>query len=372
MTAVLVCGGTAGHINPALSIASEIKTRNPESKIYFIGADRELEKRLIPEAGYELVNIKMTGIRRGFKPADIIYNINTVKNTIVAGVKSKKLLKQFKPDFVIGTGGYVCYPVLKKASKMKISTYIHESNAIPGLTVRMLSSCLDKIFVTFEDSKSNYRYPEKVICTGTPIRREFFEYRKDGEAPSAGPDRQKDKPLVVSFWGSLGSSKMNDMMPEFMQRNLEEKCFHHIHGAGDDKRELIGKLISLGIKNPVPPFADIREYISDMPKILAEADLVLCRAGGSTIAELTATFTPALLVPSPYVVDNQQIENAKMLEKAGAVKKLQEINCNSDILFNKVKSLLADEAGLRAMKDAQKKLCKENAAEKIVDLVMQG
>ena len=367
MTAVLVCAGTAGHINPALSIADEIKKRNPESKIYFIGADRELENRLVPEAGYELFNITMSGIRRGFTPSDIIYNIKTIKNTFFAGMKSKKLLKKLNPDFVIGTGGYVCYPVIKKASKRGIATYIHESNAIPGMAVKMLSSYLDKIFVTFDQSKSYYKQPDKVIYTGTPIRKEFFEYLGEEK------EQQKsfDKPLLVSFWGSLGSSKMNDMMPEFIKQNIEESCFYHIHAIGGSEEEFMEKLHSLGIKNPMPPFADIREYISDMPQVLARADLALCRAGGSTIAELTATFTPALLVPSPYVVDDQQKENAKMLERAGAVKKIQEINCTPELLYEKVKSMLDDEKALHAMKTAQRRLYKENAAKKIVDLILQ-
>ncbi|MCL2249770.1 MAG: UDP-N-acetylglucosamine--N-acetylmuramyl-(pentapeptide) pyrophosphoryl-undecaprenol N-acetylglucosamine transferase [Oscillospiraceae bacterium] len=369
MTAVMVCGGTAGHINPALSVAAKIREKFPESKIYFIGADRELEKRLVPAAGYELFNMKMTGVRRGFKPADILYNVKTVLYTFVAERKSKKLLTQLKPDFVFGTGGYICYPVMKKALKMGIPTYAHESNAVPGMVIRLLSRSLNKIFVTYEGSKSNYSNPEKVFCTGMPIRAEFAEILDESHM-----DRAKisdEKPLVVSFWGSLGSSKMNDLMPEIIKRNLEEKCFHHIHSAGGNIKELIDKLSELGVEDTSQPYADIREYISDMPGVLTQASLVVCRAGGSTLAELTATFKPALLVPSPYVVDNQQIENAKLLEKTGAVVTIAERDCTSERLFSEIKFLLSDADKLKTMEIAQKSMYNGDASEKILDIILQ-
>jgi UDP-N-acetylglucosamine--N-acetylmuramyl-(pentapeptide) pyrophosphoryl-undecaprenol N-acetylglucosamine transferase len=202
-----------------------------------------------------------------------------------------------------------------------------------------------------------------------PIRAEFTEFLS--ESNMDGAKSSEEKPLVVSFWGSLGSSKMNDLMPELIKRNLEEKCFHHIHSAGGNIKELIDKLVELGIKDTSQPYADIREYISDMPKVLTQASLVVCRAGGSTLAELTATFKPALLVPSPYVVDNQQIENAKLLEKTGAVATISEKDCTAERLYSEIKSLLSDAEKLKTMEIAQKSMYNGDASEKILDIILQ-
>jgi UDP-N-acetylglucosamine--N-acetylmuramyl-(pentapeptide) pyrophosphoryl-undecaprenol N-acetylglucosamine transferase len=365
MNALLVCGGTAGHINPALAIAEEIISRKPDSKVLFVGAGRAMENRLIPQAGYELVNIKMSGVRRGLRPGDITYNIKTVFNVITASYKSAKLIKSFKPNVVIGTGGYICYPVLRKAAKKRIPAFIHESNAYPGLTVRMLSSLVDKIFVTFEGLENRYKKPERVIYTGTPLRKQFY---KATEAEAV--EMKKDKPLVVSFWGSLGAELMNVMMTEFIKMNLADKCFRHVHAAGNGYQQMESRLITHGLKENDKQIADIREYINDMPAVMKEADLVLCRAGASTIAELTTLGKPAILVPSPYVADNHQHFNANMLQNTGGVVMLEEKDCTGKKLYQTVTSLLKDSNKLEKMSTALKSLSVQNAASKIVDIAM--
>jgi len=365
MKFLFVCGGTAGHVNPAIALAKEVAGRAPDSEILFIGADRELEKRLVPEAGFKLANIKMSGLKRGLKPGDFIYNAKTVKNTIAASSTAAKLIKGFKPDAVIGTGGYICYPVLKKAAQMRIPTFIHESNAHPGLTVKMLSSVVDKVLVAFEGFEDLYRKPERVFFTGTPLRREFYEAL---DAP--GIKEPKEKPLVVSFWGSLGAQRMNEMMVELIRLNALGKRFNHIHATGAELTEMKKRLSDAGVTDIAPPMIDLREYIDDMPSVMKAADVILCRAGGITTAELIALGKPCILVPSEYVPDNVQPTNAQQLRKAGGAIVISEKECSGKLLFETLLFLLDDPDELGKMSNAQKSLSSSNATEKIIDTVL--
>jgi len=365
MKFIFVCGGTAGHVNPALAIAKEIGNRLPGSEILFIGADRELEKRLVPEAGFKLENIKMSGIKRGFKPSDLLYNAKTLKNTVAASFTAAKLIRGFKPDAVIGTGGYICYPVLKKAAQMRIPTFIHESNAHPGLTVKMLSPIVDKVLVAFDGFEDMYKKPERVIFTGTPLRREFYE-------AAGAPDvkQPKDKPLVVSFWGSLGAQRMNEMMVELIRLNAQSNRFRHIHATGANPAEMKKSLLDAGVTEIAPPMIDLREYINDMPAVMKAADVILCRAGGITTAELIALGKPCILVPSQYVPDNVQPTNAQQLSKAGGAIVISEKECSAKLLFDTLSFLLDDPDELGKMSNAQKSLSSSNATDKIIDIVL--
>jgi len=365
MNVVFVCGGSAGHVNPAIAIAEELRNKHPMSKIIFIGADKALEKRLVPEAGFELINIKMTGLRRGFSPSDIIYNIKTAINLVSAERKSSRLLRDFKPDAVIGTGGYISYPVLKKASKKRIATFLLEPNAYPGLAVKMLSASVDKIFIAYKGAENELKHPEKAVFTGTPLLRRFFE-NDTGEA-----EKPEDKKLVVSFWGSLGAARMNDMMAEFIKLNVESECFNHIHATGaiGSIDKLKASLSESGVKNATAPIADIREYIDDMPSIMKKADLVMCRAGASTIAELTAMGKPAILIPSPNVAENHQELNAKQLCSAGGAVMVSEKECDGKVLFDLVRDLLNDGEKLEKMSAFQKSLSVSDSSSVIIDFI---
>jgi len=372
MNVLIVCGGTSGHINPAIAIAEEIQRRLPESKIQFIGADKSLEKRLIPKAGFPLENIKMSGLSRGIKPRDIIHNVKAVINLVKADVKSRKIIKEFSPDAVIGTGGYICYPVLKRAARYGVSTFILEPNAYPGLAVRMLSPIVDKIFVTYRGMEDVFKRPEGVVVfTGTPLQKKFLESVIEG-SDSCNGITNNDKPLVVSFWGSLGASEMNKMMLQFIKRNVEEKRFNQIHATGvnDSKEKLIESLNNMGIDNANESEIDIREYIENMPSVMNAATLILSRAGASTIAEITALGKPAILIPSPNVTDNHQESNAKRLQEAGGVVMVKESECDADKLYNLVISLIDDKTKLEEMSNAQKSLSIHDASEKIVNIII--
>ena len=367
MNFLFACGGTAGHINPALAITKELCRKVPDSKVLFVGAGNTMEKELVPKAGHELVNIRMSGLKRGFLPSDIIYNAKTVKNLALAGRKTAKIIEGFGPDAVIGTGGYICYPVLKKAAQMGIPAVVHESNAVPGLTTRLLSTIVDKVLVSFPGLESSYRRPERVLFTGTPVRAGFA-----AKPAGDGMDDPGRKPLLLSFWGSLGASRMNENIVELMKLNIERGGFSHIHATGRlcDAGDMTGRLKQAGINGELPPDIEIRGYIDDMQSIMADADLILCRAGGSTVAELTAMGKPAVLVPSPYVSNNEQAKNAEQLEKAGGAVVLQERDCTGELLFETVSEIFRDRGRLLGMSAAQGAIGKPNAAEEIAELVL--
>jgi len=367
MRFLFVCGGSAGHINPAIAIAEELRLKAPESDILFAGAGKSLEKKLVPDAGFHLINIKMSGIRRGFSPEDFLHNIKTAINLFTARFRAAKLLNDFKPDVVIGTGGYICYPVMKRVVKKGIPAYLLEPNAFPGLAVRMLSGIVDKIFVTYKNAGEGYKKPERVVYTGTPLRRGFLE-----AVDTAGTEEKSGKPLVLSYWGSLGAAGMNNIMPEFIKRNIEENRFDHIHATGisGNAVKMIQKIKDMGITLVTAPAADIREYINDMPRVMNTADIVLSRAGASTIAELTTLGKPAILIPSPNVTENHQEENAKQIQTAGGAVMIPESECTGDSLYEAVKLLLEDEAKLKEMSNAMKSLSVKDAAAKIVDMVL--
>ena len=368
MKFLFTCGGTAGHINPAIAVAGRLRELMPDSEFLFLGAEGKMEMQLVPMAGYEIRPLKITNISRGRSPRAMLHNIVTVKNVAASMGETRKILKEFKPDVVIGTGGYVCYPVLMAASKRHIPTAVHESNAVPGLTTKMLAGHVDKIMVGFEDSRAYYKDPEKVEVTGTPVRGEFSCYTKDSAKAQLG--LPADKPLVVSVWGSLGAGHMNEIMTDMIPLLRGQDELRLIHAAGSMYYgEVCEKL-----KETVPGFAgygvDVREYIFDMPRVMAAADLILCRAGASTLSELTYMGKPVIIVPSPNVTNNHQEKNARVLERAGGAKVFLEGQFDAASLLAEVKALLADEERLKAMSGAMRSLAVPDATDRICGLIL--
>ena len=336
MRIIFACGGTAGHINPALAVAGRIKELMPDSEFLFIGAVGKMETDLVPRAGYKIETVRVRGLSRKKTPGGFFHNISAAWYLICSTIKAKRIIKRFKPDVVVGTGGYVCFPVLKAASQLGIPTAVHESNADPGLTTRMLSKVVDTIMLGFEESRKYYKNPEKTVVTGTPVRGEFGEYSK--QAAKAELGIPMDKPLVVSVWGSLGAGNMNEVMCGFIEHAGKKPGFTLIHSAGVEGYE---KMVT-HLRDTVPDYEkngmDVREYIYDMPRVMAAADLVLCRAGASTISELTYMHKPTIFVPSPYVTNNHQFKNAKLVEDAGGALIFEEGWVEPDELLKAVKS----------------------------------
>ena len=310
-----------------------------------------------------------SSFHRSFKPAEIKHNLISVGNLIRAPGEARAILRAFRPDAVVGTGGYASYPLVKAAAKRKIPTAVHESNAVPGLTTQMLETYADRIMVGFESCRKHYRRPEKVVVTGTPVRSGFFSMTKAEAKKALGVD--DGRPLIVSFWGSLGAAGMNRQMADFLALEAAKQPFHHIHGAGKQGCPMmLEALREKGVDLGACPALQLREYIYDMAPVMRAADLVLCRAGASTISELTALGTPALMVPSPYVTNNHQEKNARALEEHGGAVVLTEPECSGQALFQAACGILHDSSRLRSMEEAMTALGIRDAAERIYQTVL--
>lgn len=370
MRFLFVCGGTAGHINPALAIAGELRSRMPEAEFLFIGSGRELENRLIPQAGFEMTNISAGGFSREKTIAGLKRNIGSARKLLSGTFQARKILRRFRPDVAIGTGGYVCYPVLKEASRMGIPTVVHESNAVPGLTTKLLSSSVDRVLTAFPNMEKLYRRPERVIMTGTPVRSGFSAKSKAELRHELG---MSEGPVVVSFWGSLGAARMNDIMAGFIARNAEENAFYHVHATGGGSEgvdRMMQKLRERGIIE-LPAGLDLRPYIDNMPEVMSACDLVLCRAGASTLGELASIGKPAVLVPSPNVTDNHQEKNAAALAAAGGAVMIKESECTADGLYETVTELLADRMRLGEMSEKLLSMGSADASARIADMILE-
>lgn len=368
MKVIFTCGGTAGHVNPALALAGLIRERNPESEILFVGARRGIERRLIEEAGWPFEAVEVSSFHRSLKPKEIRHNLISVKNLVTSPAQARAILKKFPADLVVGTGGYASYPMIRAAAKQGIPTAVHESNAIPGLTTKLLERYADLIMVGFEECRKNYRQPHKVMVTGTPVRGDFFTLtRKEAKAQLGVDD---GRPLIVSFWGSLGATTMNRQMAEFMALESKEKKFHHVHGAGVvGCRQMSDHLREAGMDLSAAPEIDVREYISNMGVLMRAADLVISRAGASTISELTALGVPAIIVPSPFVANNHQEHNARVLSDAGGAELILEKDCSGALLYETACAILGDEKRHSTMREAMGALGNVDAAEKIYSAV---
>ncbi|MBR2929206.1 MAG: undecaprenyldiphospho-muramoylpentapeptide beta-N-acetylglucosaminyltransferase [Oscillospiraceae bacterium] len=369
MRVIFTCGGTAGHVNPALALAGLMRERDSSTEVLFVGAKRGLEKNLIERAGYPFRAVDVSSFHRSWKPKEIRHNLISVKNLITAPHEADAIIREFQPDLAVGTGGYASFPIIRQASKRGIPTAVHESNALPGLTTELLEPYADCIMVGFEACRQYYKHPEKVVVTGTPVRGDFFRMSKEEAKKALGID--DGRPLVVSFWGSLGATSMNRQMAEYFYLEAAKEPFHHIHSVGSIGWDRMrGWVQEYGVNLADHPSLDVREYIYDMATVMRAADLVLSRAGASTISELTALGIPAILVPSPNVTNNHQEKNAQVLADAGGVVMVRESECSGKKLFELSAQILKDEARQREMSNAMLALGVPGAAELILETVL--
>lgn len=370
MNVVFTCGGTGGHIYPAIAVANLLRQRKPDAQILFIGAEDGMENKLVPREGYRLETLKISNFQRKLTPAAMWHNATTLVHMSGAFRKVRRILREFRPDVIVGTGGYASFPALKMGAKLKIPTAVHESNAVPGLTTRMVERSVDRIMVSFEDSRNHYSAPERVIVTGTPVREAFLFTEKQAARKALGLD---ERPLVVSCWGSLGAREMNKKIARFMLRECEDgEPFSHIHATGSFGWRWMPEYVrELGVSLESHPAVDMREYIYDMPTVMAAADLIICRAGAATISEVAASGTPCIMVPSPNVTDNHQEKNARVLESHGAAVVLRESECDGDVLYETAKQILSDSARCREMTSAAHALAVVDAAERIYQTVLE-
>ena len=367
---IFTCGGTAGHVNPAIALAQLMHEKDPETEFLFVGAERGLEKDLVPQAGYAFRTVHISSFHRSFKPKEIKHNLVSVCNLLRAPGEARAILRDFRPDVVIGTGGYASFPMVKAAAKAGIPTAVHESNMVPGLTTEMLEPFAGRIMVGFEECRRHYKHPDRVRVTGTPVRGDFFSMTKQEAKKTLGVD--DGRPLIVSFWGSLGAAGMNRQMADFLALEAAKEPFHHIHGAGKSGYHMVRQLLAeKGVDLEQHPSLQVREYIYDMAPVMRAADLVLCRAGASTISELTALGVPALIVPSPYVTNNHQEKNARVLEAAGGAVVLLERDSSGQALFQTACGILHDAQRRAAMEKAMASLGIRDATERIYQTVLE-
>ena len=369
MKFLFTCGGTAGHINPAIGVAGRLKKLLPDSEILFIGADGMMETELVPREGYPIRTVEISNLSRSISLDGLRHNLRTAKSVVRSTREAKEIIRSFAPDVAVGTGGYVCYPVIAAAHSLGIPTLLHESNAVPGLTTKLLSRSVDCIMVGFENAAENYPAGTNVVFTGTPVRDGFETFdRADARRRLGIP---ADKPLLLSVWGSLGSEHMNGVMALFAPLAAEREDFLLIHSAG--KRGYGALMDALRPHAPESLAAkgvDVRDYIYDMPLVMAAADLIMCRSGASTLGELTAMGKPALLIPSPNVTNHHQEKNARLLADAGAAEMLLEGSFDTETLYQKALSLLQDREKLAAMGENMKRCGVPDATARITEQIL--
>ena len=346
MKVIMTGGGSGGHVNPALAIANIIKTNDPDSEIIFVGTSKGLENDLVPKAGYELRHVEISGIRRSLSPS----NIKTAVRIVTSQFKAKKLIKEFCPDIVIGTGGYACWPSVKVASEMGIPTILHEANASAGFAVKRLASKVDLIMTNFEETVERISNCKRAIRVGMPMRGEFERITKEEARKKLGI-KDKYKYVILSFGGSLGAPMVNRAALEIMNDiSSKRKDIIHYHSSGNREFDnMSADFKKLGLEKNENGNIEISPYIYDMSLKMAAADLVICRAGAMTLAELSRLGTPALLIPSPNVTDNHQYKNAKVLADAGAAVIIEEKEFDGKIVSSTVESLLNDSIKLSSM-----------------------
>ena len=365
MKVLMTGGGTAGHINPAIAIANTIKKNNPNAEIAFVGTERGLENKLVPKENYPLYHVDVMGFERSLS----IKNIKAAYLAFISPIKAKKLIREFKPDIVIGTGGYASWPVLKAASSMGIPTAVHESNALPGLAIRKLQRCVDRIFVNFKQTEQYISEKEKVMHVGNPLRCGFGGLEYEEARQKLGI--KKDQTLILSFGGSLGAHRINEVSLNFMcnyAKNDTSVIHYHATGAYDFK-EFSEKFKECGLEKC--PNIRLVEYIHDMPVRMSAADVIICRAGAMTISELAMMKKACVMIPSPNVVDNHQYKNAKVLADANAVIMLEEAYMNDEIFEDSVVSLIKDKEKRKTLSENIADFANTDANKLIYDEVIR-
>ena len=369
MNVIFTCGGTAGHINPAIAVANLLKERHPDAKFLFIGAEGHMEEKLVPQAGFELICLPGSGLSRKLNLAGIKKNVHAMMCVLSAVTRCKKIIKEFGADVIVGTGGYASFPALLAGHQMKVPTVVHESNALPGLTTKMAAQIVDRVLVCFEESKRYYKHPETVEAVGMPVRKEFFFSEHNQARKDLGVE--DGKPLVVSTFGSQGARMMNLTMADlFALEQAENFPFHHTHAVGSfGWGWMPEKVKEKGVDLENSPAIDMREYIYNMPTVMAAADVIIARAGSATCNEIAATGVPCILIPSPNVTNNHQEKNARALEAAGGAIVVLESECTAEKIYGLVKELLADENRRKEMGKALHSLVKLDSAERICAIV---
>ena len=348
MNVAFAAGGTGGHINPALAIADKLKEVFPDTKILFIGSPDGLESKLVKKAGYDFAPVKMAGIQRKLTPHNIKLNFQAVHYYLNAGKRIRKIFDGFSPDLVIGTGGYVSGPIVLEAEKMGIPTAIHEQNAYPGVTTRILSKKADIVMLTMEEAAEYFDKSVKYIKTGLPVRKGFDPSRISRAEAKKELGLDENSICIFSWGGSLGAGAINSSALALIKWEKESGLnISHIHSYGKmGHGTFVQSLKEMGIDPETDPKLMVKEYIHNMDVCTAAADLIICRSGASAISELEAMGRASILIPSPVVAGNHQYHNAMVLGKAGAAIVIEQKDLTDELIINEAKKLCSDPARL--------------------------
>ena len=367
MNLIFTCGGTAGHINPAIAVANKMRERHPDCKILFIGATGHMEEKLVPQAGFQLKCLPGSGLSRKLNLAGIKQNLHAMHCVQEAVKACKEIYREFQPDVVIGTGGYASFPALHAAQSLGIPTCVHEANAVPGVTTKLAANKADRVLVAFEESVQQYKHPEKVEVVGMPVRDAFIYTTREQARKELGLDGF----VVVSAFGSQGAKVMNETVADMMP--LEQRDgfpFRHIHATGSfGKTWMPQRVKDNGVDYENCPAIDIREYIYNMPTVLAAADLIIGRAGSATCNEIAAAGTPCILIPSPNVTNNHQEKNARVLESGGGAVVVLEKDCTPEKIYGIVTELLADADRRKEMSRCLHQMVRLDCTQRICGIV---
>jgi len=366
MKVLLAGGGTAGHINPALAIAGYIKNKRNDAEFLFIGNRGGMEQRLVPQAGFDIKSITISGFKRSFSPKSMLENVKTVSRTFTSSREAKKIIAEFKPDICIGTGGYVSGPVIRTAAKMGIPCIIHEQNAYPGITNKMLAKSVKKVMLAVPDAKKYFDKNVDFVITGNPVRQEILTAKKEESRKELGLD---NRPVVLSFGGSLGARKINEAVADLVARSGIDGRYQHIHAYGSYGDWFPQLVEEKGTDIADCSNLDIRQYIDNMPTCMAAADLVICRAGAITLSEIQAMGKPAILIPSPNVAENHQYHNAMALVNAGAADIIEEKDLTGAALMRKTDKMLLNPEKLEKYSENSRKMAITDANERIYSVV---
>lgn len=364
MKVIISAAGTGGHINPGIAIANKIKEKEPKSEILFIGTNRGLENDLVPRAGYELKTIDVYGLKKEIS----LTNLKHILKTIGSRKDVKKIFDEFKPDLVLGTGGYICGPVFYVATKRKIPTVLHESNAYPGKAVKMFSKKVDAVLVGFEDTKPKLEGCKNVVVTGTPtkIRKlNISTIRKKEILEELGI--RKDLPIVLIYGGSQGAQKINEAVIELIKKRKNEK-YQIIWATGTKQFDIVKEnfekdnIYINSLKN-----VKILPYIYNMEELMNISDLMVCRSGAMTITEISIVGKPAIFIPLPSISANRQEDNALVLKKIGAAKMILNNELNSTNLAEEIDDIIYDKLELEEMGKMANTIAPSNVEDKIFD-----
>jgi len=367
MRVIIACAGTGGHINPGIAIANVIKEKEKNSEFLFIGTENGIENELVKKAGFNIVHIRTGKLYRKIT----LKNFKSVFDTLAGINDAKKIIDEFKPDIIIGTGGYICGAVMMAAKNKKVPYVLHESNAFPGVAVKMLAKNAARVLVGFEDTKVRLKNRKNIVFTGSPAKfdaNKIDSLDKEKCIEELGlKDIVDNRKIIFVTGGSQGAKKFNDVIVDLVLEKKSNKFFV-VLATGIKNYDEVSK--ALKNVNDAKKYIKLERFVFDMDKMYKASDLLITRAGAMTITEIALASKPAILVPFPYAAENHQYYNAKVLEDAGGAKIIIESDLTKESLYSEIENIIGSEDKLKIMSDVSRSLQKNDVEQVIYDEIV--